>query len=387
MDWRWPTLGLGLAAAAGAAAGVWHFRPDPIAAGGAGLAVAAMGAALLNTVARQRDAKALRKDLAGIQAAQRKIETELSQARSGMMAVQEILQNNGAAQKERLTAMEDEVAVLQKLVARLEVAAAPGAATARSLRRERSADGLSNAQVLELVRGAVSDGAVDLFLQPIVDLPQRRRRYFECFSRVPDQHGGVLTAEAYVRAAEAAGLIGPIDNLLLFRAVQLVRRARSQNAHVAFFCNVSRHTLRDRSFLTDFLSFLEENPELAPSLILEVAQADWDPEDAQAMRYMDSLASLGVRFSLDQITNFNLDAQLLYKRGFRFVKATAEALLAENGPETRRLKRALAIDDIQLIVEKIERERDLVELLEHDIDLGQGYLFGEPRAPLAAAAA
>ena len=197
----------------------------------------------------------------------------------------------------------------------------------------------------------------------------------------------MLAAEAYVGPAEAAGLIGAIDNLLLFRAVQLVRRARGQNAHIAFFCNVSRHTLADRAFMADFLAFLEENPELAPSLILELSRADWDPSDGQVMRYMASLASLGVRFSLDRVTDFNLDSLLLRERGFRFVKASAAVLLESEGPEARRLKRMLAIDDIQLVVEKIERERDLLELLEHDIDLGQGYLFGEPRAPLSASAA
>ena len=34
---------------------------------------------------------------------------------------------------------------------------------------------------------------------------------------------------------------------------------------------------------------------------------------------------------------------------------------------------------VDLIVEKIETEQMLVELLDYDIDFGQGYLFGEPR--------
>ncbi len=35
--------------------------------------------------------------------------------------------------------------------------------------------------------------------------------------------------------------------------------------------------------------------------------------------------------------------------------------------------------DVDLIVEKIETERMLMELLDYHIDFGQGYLFGEPR--------
>ena len=34
---------------------------------------------------------------------------------------------------------------------------------------------------------------------------------------------------------------------------------------------------------------------------------------------------------------------------------------------------------VDLIVEKIESEQTLLKLLDHNIDFGQGYLFGEPR--------
>ena len=43
------------------------------------------------------------------------------------------------------------------------------------------------------------------------------------------------------------------------------------------------------------------------------------------------------------------------------------------------LKQRLNDNDIDLIVEKLEAEKDLIELLDYDIDFGQGYLFGEPR--------
>ena len=129
--------------------------------------------------ARARMTGALRAEIANLKAAQAKVETELAQAKSGMLAIQEALQHSGGAQKQRMAAMADEVAVLQKLVARLEAAAAAGAATSRPLRLARTASGMTDAQVLELVRSAVSDGAIDLHLQPVVDLPQRRKRYYD----------------------------------------------------------------------------------------------------------------------------------------------------------------------------------------------------------------
>lgn len=188
-------------------------------------------------------------------------------------------------------------------------------------------------------------------------------------------------------AAEEASLIAPIDNLLLFHAVQLVQRARAPNAHVGFFCNVSRHTLKDRDFLADFIEFLEENHELASSLIFEILQDDWDPGDAELQRYMESLTTIRVRFSMDRVEDFEADGALLRRRGFRFVKTAAGAFLAENGPDAHRMKRRLTLDGIELIAKKVETERELIELLEFDVASGQGYLFGEPQVASEADAA
>ena len=384
MDMKASALLGTVALAAGAAAGMWVYRQDPALAGLAGVAVLGVGSTLVEAAMRVQSEKALKAEIKKLKSAQSALEGELSMAKDGMIAVHQALQEGGGQQKQRIAAMEDEMAVLQKLVARIQA----GDDTAAKEKVERKAVvGMSDSKILDLVRQAVGEGAIDLFLQPVVTLPQRRRKYYECFSRVPDGRGGVLAADGYVAAAEREGLLAPIDNLLLFRAVQLVRRARSQNAHVGFFCNVSRHTLQDRGFLDDFMNFLEENPELAPSLILEICQAEWDPADIVAREYMESLASIGVRFSLDRVQDLNVDGEMLRRRGFRFVKVSAAELMREGAPDALRLKRALGQCGIQLIAEKIERERDLLELLEHDIDMGQGYLFGEPKAPVVASQA
>jgi len=52
----------------------------------------------------------------------------------------------------------------------------------------------------------------------------------------------------------------------------------------------------------------------------------------------------------------------------------------ESGLEQLRyLQEDLVDSRVTMIVEKIETEPQLVELLDHNIRFGQGYLFGEPR--------
>jgi len=84
------------------------------------------------------------------------------------------------------------------------------------------------------------------------------------------------------------------------------------------------------------------------------------------------------------VTDLNLDLHRLSAKNFRFVKLDALFLLEKNEAlfndvAREDIKKMLDRDGLDLIVEKIEDEAQLVELLDFEIDSGQGYLFGELR--------
>ena len=166
--------------------------------------------------------------------------------------------------------------------------------------------------------------------------------------------------------------------------MQLIRRTQKRNYDTAFFCNISRESLGDTAFIGDFVDFVSENTDLAPKLFFEFGQADIETAPPVTIGNLARLADLGFRFSLDQVTHLNLDIQGLSAKNFRFVKLDASFLLDTNaelvGDIAREdIKEMLDRDGLDLIVEKIENERQVVELLDFEIDYGQGYLFGEPR--------
>lgn len=241
---------------------------------------------------------------------------------------------------------------------------------------------LGESEILEAVRDALRRDQVDLYLQPIVSLPQRKVRYYECFSRIRAGIDSVIVPEQFIELTARAGLLGAIDNILLFRCVQLVRRAQKRRHNVGFFCNISAHTLNDRAFFADFSEFIAANAELASQLVFEFNQDDvahrWDEVSPFLMR----LARLGFTFSLDRVTDLNLDVAELTRRHFRFIKLDVSSLLARarnDANSIAALKRSLDRAGIDLIVEKIEDEADLIEALDFQIDFGQGYLFGGPQ--------
>jgi cyclic-di-GMP phosphodiesterase TipF (flagellum assembly factor) len=248
---------------------------------------------------------------------------------------------------------------------------------------------LGEAQLLEAVERGLREEKVELYLQPVVSLPQRKRRFYECYSRIVTEDGKLITPEQYIPVAERAGLVAAIDNLLLVRCVQLVRRARRDQPDVGFFCNISSHSLADADFFQDFIAFMAENRQLAETLIFEFDQASIAAGDYVTRMNLERLRGCGYRFSMDQVTDMDLDLEDLAGQGFRYIKVGAHMLheLARGDDpvlDMRALKGALDRNAMDLIVEKIESEDMLLDMLELRVDFGQGYLFGEPR-PLAGA--
>jgi len=248
----------------------------------------------------------------------------------------------------------------------------------------RVLSGLPDEEVLEMVREALRDNRVDLFVQPIVSLPQRKRRHYECFSRVRAEDGSILMPESYLGVAERAGLIAAVDNMLLFRGVQLVRRVQKNNAEVGIFVNISEHTLADVRFLREFVTFMAANRDLAPYLVFEFSQASVERHRDTGLKELDRLGKLGFRLSMDQVTSIDFDIEELKSLHIRFLKIEAAKLIEQTRATRQRLdmrafKQALDRQAVDLIVEKIESEATMVEILDMPVDFGQGYLFGEPR--------
>ncbi len=247
--------------------------------------------------------------------------------------------------------------------------------------------------LLETVRAALTDNRVDLYLQPIVNLPQRKTVFYESFSRLRDETGRVLMPAEYLTVAEPGGLITAIDNLLLFRCVQIVRRLAKQSRRIGIFCNVSMASLGDETFFPQFLELLTANRDLAGALIFEIGQQAFDARGSVEARNMGKLADLGFRFSVDKVTDLDLDLQDLSRSDVKFLKVGAELLLSElteiDGRLVLNALPDLAAEDfaqltrrygVDVIVEKVENERQAVDILDLDIGYGQGHLFGEPRA-------
>ena len=256
---------------------------------------------------------------------------------------------------------------------------APSAAAAEAASPSRS-----QPQLLAAVKNAVDESRLDIYLQPMVTLPQRKVRFYEAVTRLRDDKDQILAADDFIAIAEAGGLIGKIDHMVMLRCIQVLRRLMVRNKDVGVFCNVSAATLGNPANFAQCLDFLEANRALAPSFVLEFKQAAFRHLGPTEIENLAALSQRGYRFSIDHVTDLRIEPRDLADRGVRFIKVPAALLLDPKQSSTSDIHPSDLSDllgrfGIDLIAEKIEGERAVVDLLDYDVRFGQGFLFAPPR--------
>jgi cyclic-di-GMP phosphodiesterase, flagellum assembly factor TipF len=253
--------------------------------------------------------------------------------------------------------------------------------TADAARRFR---GLSGDGIAAMVASAIEENRIDLYLQPIVTLPQRKVRYYEALSRLRTEDGELLPAGDFIEYAEAGGLMPKLDTLMVFRCVQVLRRLQMKNRDIGLFCNLSAGMLSNAAAFKQFFDFMDANRALASTLMFEFSQNAYRQFGAIEQESLAVLADRGFHFSMDHVADLRMEPKELAAHGFRFLKVPAGLLLnrateAHSDIHPADLADLLARSGIDLIAEHIENESSVVDLLDYDVRFGQGFLFSRPR--------
>jgi len=352
---------------------------------------------IMASFARRRDKRAMAKEMAHLRKSHLEFETALHETRARLGEISGQFEQRAGAQEKKIvselkvleTLMRDFAGKISRNAAQVVLPATQeeprpqrGPASAYintfSDRSERNA-------LLETIRSSLEDNRVDLYLQPMVSLPQRKLRYYEALSRLRDHNGQVIMPAQYMQVAGQAGLMSVVDNLLLFRCVQIVRRLTQKSREIGIFCNISGDTLTDREFFPQFLDYMRVNRDLAGQIIFEFSQDAIAAAGVEGEKNLAALATMGFALSMDHVDNLRLDFLRLKAIGFRHLKIRATAMLrglsgTGSHVAAEDFKKLLTRHGLNLIAERVEDEKTVVQLLDYAVDYAQGYLFGEPRA-------
>ena len=238
---------------------------------------------------------------------------------------------------------------------RVATAAAPGAADMR-----------------KTLMNAIEQNAFQLEWQPVLRCPDLGLEHFEAYARIPDAHGELLPAGAFVHLAEEIGLIATLDELIVTHAWMALDGKQTAGA-----VNLSATSLVSPGFIDWIRQLVQAPTQLRLELSLSAVLATPGALDALA-----ALKAAGFPVVLDRfVPQLDTLARLREIRPYGVKVEGALCRQARDDAGTRALLSTLCVHARELGIAigatGVEREDQREALCELGFDSVQGRLYSQ----------
>lgn len=236
-----------------------------------------------------------------------------------------------------------------------------------------------------IVAAFEGDG-LEIHLQPVVTLPQRKVVAYEALARLRIGGPGAPPAEpdVFLPVLERYGRTTELDRRMLQRATIVARHLARRGSETLLTYGLSPLSLFEPGLLRELARTAADDPALA-GLTIALPQESWRRLDAGQRGLLAPLQGR-IGFSLDRPDDLRFDAAELAALGIGQVKVPAEMLLR---PGTSRgslsdialedTAPALARAGIRVVATGVADEADVPDLIDLDVPFAQGTAFAAPR--------
>jgi diguanylate cyclase (GGDEF)-like protein len=238
---------------------------------------------------------------------------------------------------------------------------------------------------LELdLRQAISDGGLETYYQPVLNLEDGRVSSCEALLRWRHPERGMISPAEFIPIAEDSGLINQLGLWVLNTACA---EAITWPDHVRVAVNVSPVQFRSPSLALNVAAALAASGLPASRLELEITEAVLIRDDEAALDMLHQLRKLGVRIALDDFGTGYSSLSYLQRFPFDKIKIDRSFIRDIAGPGAsssivQAVVNIAAASDMTTTAEGVETEqqRNLLHIL--GCTEMQGYLFS-PAIPAA----
>jgi EAL domain-containing protein (putative c-di-GMP-specific phosphodiesterase class I) len=231
------------------------------------------------------------------------------------------------------------------------------------------------------IAAALNRGAVALYAQPVMSIPDRRTLQLEVTARLVEDTGAPVPAAQFFPMAARHGFASSIDRIVIDAVLANLAGGVLGGSPLAV--NVSSQSLRDPGFMGWLAGRLAARPAHAALLTFELSDtaASSSPEDAA--RFAAAVRAAHARFALD---NFGLQEgslRMLARLLPDYVKLGAghTESLRQDAPARFFIESVVRIGrslSIPIIAQAIEDESLLEVLATLGVSGAQGYALGRP---------
>ena len=234
------------------------------------------------------------------------------------------------------------------------------------------------------LRYALEHGLLLVFYQPIVD-EKGAVIGVEALARWPHPQRGMVAPANFIPMAEQTGLILPLGRWVLQTACEQLMRwsAEAATQALCIAVNVSAREFRQPEFATQVMETLRKTGANPKQLQLELTESLLLSDVQDAIRKMEQLKSIGVRFSLDDFGTGYSSLTYLKRLPLDQLKIdqsfVRDVLTDPNDAAIARTVVALAHSlGLSVVAEGVETKGQRDFLLASGCKAFQGYLFGQP---------
>ncbi|NMM33870.1 MAG: bifunctional diguanylate cyclase/phosphodiesterase [Phycicoccus sp.] len=233
---------------------------------------------------------------------------------------------------------------------------------------------------------AIRAGLLVAYYQPQIEIATGRVYGVEALARWEHPRHGLLGPDAFIPAAEQAGLIGSLLQHILDSALLQCSRWRSEGLDLTVAVNLSARNLLDPGLVDDVWSALQHHGLPPGSLELEITEGTAMVDPRRSIHVLGALAQLGVKLSIDDYGTGHSSLAYLQQLPVNRLKIdrsfvtemTVDAASAAIVRSTIELARVLQFD---VVAEGVEDDATLVMLRDMDCYAAQGFVLGRPVAP------
>jgi diguanylate cyclase (GGDEF)-like protein len=233
------------------------------------------------------------------------------------------------------------------------------------------------------LRRAINEGALEIHVQPQMQLGTQEVVMVEALARWTDPERGAIPPDEFIPLAERSGLIRPLTDVVLEKAIAACAEWQQHSPGVAVAVNLSARSLHDEGLDGQIERILRRH-KLSPRLLtLEITESSVMADPASTLGLLHRLRLQGVRLSIDDFGTGYSSLSYLRRLPVQEVKVDRSFVQrmhqeADDAAIVRSIVELARTLDLAVVAEGVENEQVWNLLRDMRCDVAQGYYLARP---------
>jgi len=239
------------------------------------------------------------------------------------------------------------------------------------------------------MRCALQRGDFHLVYQPKIHGKTRRVVGFEALLRWRDSVHGLVTPDEFIPLAEKNGLIVPIGNFVLDKALETLFVLQRLDKKMTMAINLSPVQFKNDAIIDQVLAAIDRYDISPDTVEFEITEGVLMSGVPLVDKTLKELSAYGIKLSMDDYGTGYSSLSYLHKYKFDLLKIDREFIAdLDYSSETRKLVAAtIAMAhglNMTVVAEGVETKKQSELLVKFGCDVLQGWLYGKPMTAIQA---